>query len=125
MGNLFDELYNEFFNGGEKYERNEKIKKIIQALQNYNAIEPEKMRQMTNEELGEPDSIEQRTQGGYIYTKYVWRNAKGVFVRIIITDERNKPVVLSLEEQLEVAKEAEDWDLAIEIMEKINFKKTS
>lgn len=121
MSNSFDDLYDNFFDE-KNVNKNDKISQIIQALKNYQIYDPEQMREMSNDELGEPESIEQKIVDGLVYTKYVWINAKGTFIRIIVTDQDDKPVLLTLEEQLQIAKDEEDWNLAIGIMEKINKK---
>lgn len=131
----FNDLYNEFFNGGGKKPINpfhEEIKKLIESIANFKNIENESMLEKEiDKELGKPSVIETRIEGDLEFKKLTWHTPTGSFVKIIVSDvnadnkETEKQKEKSLEEQLKEAVESENYELAIELRDRIkNSKKT-
>lgn len=132
MFNRFDDLFNDFFNR-KKMESNplhEEIKKLIETIANFKKVEDEaKLEKEIDKELGKPSQIEEHIEGGLLYKKLTWFTPFGHFVKIIVTDadeaepQPKRPTrrvkEKSLEEQLKEAVEAENYELAIELRDKI------
>jgi hypothetical protein len=127
----FNDLYNEFFNGGKKNINplHEEIKKLIESIANFKNIENEAMLEKEiDKELGKPSVIETRIEGELEFKKLTWYTQSGTFVKIIVSDVKDntteeKPKEKTLEEQLKEAVEAENYELAIELRDKINASK--
>ena len=123
----FDDLFNDFFKKSSNPFQNE-LDRIMKSLMNF--------RRMSNDELdinsvqdalGEPDEVEEFEEEGLIFKKMIWNKPEGQYVKIIVTDVNTelekKEANKTLEEQLTDAVEAEDYELAIELREKIKQQK--
>jgi excinuclease UvrABC helicase subunit UvrB len=129
----FDDLYNQFFNGGRKklnHPIQDEIKKLIESIANFKKIENETMLEKEIDlELGKPNIIETRIEGDLEFKKLTWHKPEGTFVKIIVSDvnadnkEEEKPKEKSLDEQLKEAVESENYELAIQLRDKIKASK--
>jgi excinuclease UvrABC helicase subunit UvrB len=122
----FNDLFNDFFNKRNKNVNplHDELRKLMETIASFKAIDNEqKLEQEIDKELGKPTQIEELTNDGVHYKKLTWLTPHGKFVKIIVTDaeEEVKPRVKtkSLEEQLKEAVEAENYELAIELRDKI------
>ena len=136
MRKTFDELFNEFFNrkrNNLNTVQNE-LQKIIESLMNFKQIDVENLLEKSIEaELGEPNIIQEMEENGVILRKLIWNTPYGNFVKIIVLDseydneiKKQSPKIKqkSPEEQLKEAVESENYELAIELRDKIkNTKK--
>jgi excinuclease UvrABC helicase subunit UvrB len=127
----FNDLFNDFFNRRNKNVNplHDELRKLMETIANFKSIENEKkLEQEIDKELGKPTHIEELINDGVHYKKLTWVTAHGKFVKIIVTDaeeETVKPRVKTkpLEEQLQEAVEAENYELAIELRDKIKAAK--
>lgn len=137
----FNDLYDEFFNRRRKVANplHDELKKLIETIANFKTIQNESMLEKEiDKELGKPSSIETRVENGILYKKLVWNTPYGNFVKIIVSDvdpvnpsedphDPNYPAPRkkekSLDEQLREAVEAENYELAIELRDKIKASK--
>lgn len=127
--NEFDDLFNEFFSSfyGRRNNRmssiQDEIRKIMDSLYNFNPIDQNKMEDLSSE-LGEPDEKQTFEKDGFIIEKLIWNTPHGQLVKIIASEKDGKPKQnkvkeKSLEEQLKEAVQAENYELAIELRDKI------
>lgn len=133
--NEFDKLFNEHFgeNNNNPYERIIKLMQQLNAGGGFGGINPEE----TN--LGEPDEIVEFEQDGVRLVKSTWNTPYGQIVRIVTKEDikftneffnrNNIPtgrkkvnVELTLEEQLEIAKRTENYELCAELRDKIKAR---
>ena len=131
--NEFDNLFNDFFSGRPKIgPMNEELKKLMETLQSFKDVSSEEeLEGKIESELGEPDEIQEYDQDGLHYKKLIWNTPHGQFFEVFIsrvTDDfepvaREKVKPKSLQEQLEEAVEAEDYDKAIILRDQINAGK--
>ena len=127
----FDDLFGEFFNGPQKDPLKDEISRIMKSLMGFKKISNSE--DEIYDKLGEPDEIIKGEQDGVIFEKQIWHRDGGHYVRLVFentTPETPVPETpvpeapkLSLEEQLQNAVDLEDWDLAIQLRDKINSKK--
>jgi excinuclease UvrABC helicase subunit UvrB len=123
----FNDLFNDFFNDRNKKVNplHDELKKLIETIANFKAIENEqKLDQEIDTVLGKPSQIEERIEDGILYKKVTWMTPHGKFVKIIVSDVEaetvtTEPKIKSLEQQLQEAVEAENYELAIELRDKI------
>jgi len=134
----FDELFNDFFNNGDKPKKRgvgrpkkvkedsfeEKAKKIIDSLSTMKEItDVDKQFQIDNE-LGEPHEINLFEADGLFFKRSIWNTEDGDLVKLEVSDipfEENR----TLEELLAIALEEEEYETAAEIrdeMKKIEKK---
>jgi len=134
----FDELFNDFFNNGDKPKKRgvgrpkkvkedsfeEKAKKIIDSLSTMKEItDVDKQFQIDNE-LGEPHEINLFEADGLFFKRSIWNTEDGDLVKLEVSDipfEENR----TLEELLAIALEEEEYEIAAEIrdeMKKIEKK---
>ena len=134
----FDELFNDFFNNGDKPKRRgvgrpkkvkedsfeEKAKKIIDSLSTMKEItDVDKQFQIDNE-LGEPHEVNLFEADGLFFKRSIWNTEDGDLVKLEVSDipfEEKR----TLEELLAIALEEEEYEKAAEIrdeMKKIEKK---
>ena len=132
--NEFDKLFNEYF-GENNNNPIENMMKYIQQLNvggGFGGISPEE----TN--LGKPDSIVEFEADGVKLIKSTWNTPYGQIVRIVTKEDvqftsdyfkkNNIPTgetytkELTLEEQLDVAKKDENYELCAELRDKIKAR---
>ena len=132
MKKTFDELFNDFFNRKKNNLNTDQndLEKIIGYLMNFKQIDAENLLEKSVEaELGEPDIIQETEKNGLTFKKLIWTTPHGNFVKMIVSDSDNEkeyPKIKqkSLEEQLKEAVEFENYELAVELRDKIkNAKK--
>ena len=153
MDKTFDDLYDEFvselYNIEEITKRKADIEEIFKMLEEHkNDVDSDSMsfnvrfNNVLLEKLGEPNKVERVIKGDITYEEKSWLIPTGEFSYVLmipsesfsdyqdlmeeekIREEiRNKP--LTLEEQLEIAIESEDWSLAIELRDKIKTENNS
>jgi excinuclease UvrABC helicase subunit UvrB len=135
--NSFDDLVNEFFNWKKQNQTpkqspvpqllNEEIAKIISALQNFRKISiDENLGEAIVGQMGSATYTETITEDGFTITKSVWDTPNGQVVRVTksLEDFSEQPKqTKSLEEQLKDALEFENYELAIELRDKIKSQK--
>ena len=127
MGNKFDDLFNDFFNHRKslKSHVNDDISKIIKALQNYkNNMLSETFGEAMEQQLGEPDHIEETIEDGFLFKKLIWDTPKGQFVKIVVMNAVNpdgnpESIEDQLKKQLQDALDIENYELAVELRDKI------
>ena len=130
----FDDLFNKFF--GKKKEEddfiNKEAKKIIDMIDslkhitpdgNYTGDELNKLDEELDTQLGEPDDIEYSSDGEMYFEKRMWYKPLGVIIKTLVSDEPfeaiNLKPELPLNEQLEIAVNEENYELAAELRDKI------
>ena len=139
MGKSFDDLFNEFFN--RKPKTNEEIakireeeKKFFENLSNFiESNKGENLEKMFDQNLGEPDEIENFQDGDLFFERRIWNTPTGQIMKLLVSDDPskfikqtqtqkvNKKVVeKTLEIQLQEAVEAEDFEKAAQIRDLIN-----
>jgi len=128
--NEFDNLFNDFFSKRPKIgPMNDELKKLMETLQSFkNIANEEELDDKIQSELGEPDEIHEYDQEGLHYKKLIWNTPHGQFFEVFISrlaDDfppvpREKVQPKSLQEQLDAAVEAEDYELAIKLRDQIN-----
>lgn len=136
MDKSFNDLFNEFFkrnNINPDDELNDDLegtaRKIIEMLTNANNIDSfdENLEMEIDKSLGKPDKIEFYNEGDMFFEKRIWSTENGDIVKIIVTDEPtlNMPPEMErpLEEQLEEAVEAEEFEKAAAIRDLIKKEK--
>ena len=136
MFNSFDDLFNDFFNRKKIVSNplHEEIKKLIETVANFKKVQNDaKLEQEIDKELGKPSTIEERIEDGLLYKKLTWFTPYGHFVKIVVSDAEETDYVpkkptrrvkeKSLEEQLKEAVEAENYELAIQLRDKIKKEK--
>ena len=128
----FDDLYNEFF-GGKKRKRDDhfdKMKELLNKLNNFEDLHGEHMDNPYEKELGEPDEVTTYTEGPYTFEKKIWNLPTGQMVKVQMVstpfdDDRVGSGVKiddTLEEQLASALSEERYEDAAIIRDKINNK---
>ena len=128
----FDDLFDSFFNRDDEEEnKNNSIdddaKKIISMINSFKQIDPDSeagdaIDDELNFKLGEPDEIKYYEDDGMYYEKRIWFMEHGMIVKTIASDEPLEPLP-SLEEQLEIAIEAEDYETAAKLRDQIKKDK--
>lgn len=130
----FDDLFNKFF--GKKKEEddflNKEAKKIIDMIDSFKHIKPDgnytgdelnKLDEELDTQLGEPDDIEYSSDGEMYFEKRMWYKPLGIIIKTLISDEPfeaiNLKPELPLNEQLEIAVNNENYELAAELRDKI------
>lgn len=125
----FDDLFNKFFKRNKKEEEfiDKEAKKIIDMINSFKNIngdgkytgdELDKLDDELDSKLGEPDEIEYSTDGEMYVEKRMWYNPLGVIIKTLVSDEPLGPE-LPLKEQLEIAVNNENYELAAELRDKI------
>jgi hypothetical protein len=131
----FDDLFNKFF-GKKKEEEdfiNKEAKKIIDMIDSFKHINPDgnytgdelnKLDEELDIKLGEPDEIEYSSDGEMYFEKRMWYKPLGVIIKTLVSDEPLGPPTppepeLPLNEQLEIAVNEENYELAAELRDKI------
>lgn len=136
MGNKFDELFDDFFKNRNQSPLDNEISKIIQALSSYKINEID-FEEQIDSDLGEPDDVIEGVDGDFHFKKMIWNTPKGQFIKIIVSDaepmnddfmdfmdfEDYEEVGVSLEDQLELAVQEENYDLAIKLRDEIKKNK--
>ena len=127
----FDDLFDDFFKKPEEKPNvnpnpiSDELKKIIHSITNFKKMsEDEDLDKAIDDELGEPDEVEEIIEDGFIFKKLVWHTPHGHFVKIVVDqvmgqDFHQSTEPATLEEQLQEAVEAEDYPKAIELRDKI------
>lgn len=133
---LFDDLFNDFMNPKDKKGKKGKdvpfisdLKRLMDALSTFKTFDPEEGEEIQSQ-LGKPDEVQKFVENDMHFTRLIWNTPHGKFIKVVVTndpdsfelptyDEEPK----SLEEQLEEAVEAEDFELAIKLRDQINGSK--
>jgi protein-arginine kinase activator protein McsA len=137
MDKSFDDLFNEFFNR-RKTDSNDRMKeearKIIESLTNFvQSDKTENLERMFDQNLGEPDEIENFQEGHLYFERRVWHTETGDIVKLLVSDDpthfitksqdkkpSQKVVQKTLEIQLEEALAVEDFEKAAELRDLLN-----
>lgn len=138
MDKSFDDLFNEFFGrrknnfDDELAKRIEKERRIIDNLTNFiQSNQGENLEKMFDQNLGEPDEIENFQDGDLFFERQIWNTPTGRIMKLLVSDDPsqfikqtqkvNKKVdEKTLEIQLQEAVEAEDFEKAAKIRDLIN-----
>lgn len=130
----FDDLFNKFLGKDDENEDflNSETKRIIDMIDSFKNINPEgtytgaeldKLDDELDDKLGEPDDIEYSTDGEMYFEKRMWYKPLGVIIKTLVSDEPLGPIKkkaeIPLQEQLEIAVESENYELAAELRDKI------
>ena len=135
----FDELFEEFFNkknSDESKKKNKKeekpknegfsdeLSKLIKVLSNARQITDDDEKFKIDTEYGEPTRVEYYHEDELYFKKSIWEVEDGEIVKIEVSDmpfELEDPK--SLEELLEEAIQAEEYEKAAELRDEINKNK--
>lgn len=138
MDKSFDDLFNEFFGrrknnfDDELAKRIEEERKIFDSLTNFiQSNQGENLEKMFDQNLGEPDEIENFQDGDLFFERQIWNTPTGRIMKLLVSDDPsqfikqtqkvNKKVdEKTLEIQLQEAVEAEDFEKAAKIRDLIN-----
>lgn len=137
MSNAFDDLIDDFLNHKSKKpedlnSKENMTKTVLETIANFRMLGDDEnaLEESINEKLGEPNVIEITVEDGVRIQKLIWNTPDGQFVQIIVNDvssidtmEPQRVLELTLEEQLELAVEAEDYPRAIELRDQIKASK--
>jgi hypothetical protein len=130
----FDDLFNKFLGKDNENEDflNSEAKRIIDMIDSFKNINPngkyigaelDKLDYELDDKLGEPDDIEYSTDGEMYFEKRMWYKPLGVIIKTLVSDEPLGPIKIKpeipLQEQLEIAVESENYELAAELRDKI------
>lgn len=132
----FDELFDEFFNDKNKPKKrgrkkksfkdeiNDELSNLINVISNAKQITDKEEQYMIDNEYGEPSKIEYYNDDELYFKKSTWIMEDGEIVKLEVSDvpfdiENSK----SLEELLQEAINAEDFEKAAEIRDEINKNK--
>lgn len=129
MGN-FDDLFNNFFNRDDEEENNpidDNAKEIINMINDFKEVDPDsEYGNIIDDELdfklGEPDNIQYFEEGGMYYEKRTWFMEHGMIMKTIASDEPLEPLP-SLEEQLAIAINDEEYETAAKLRDQIKKDK--
>jgi excinuclease UvrABC helicase subunit UvrB len=127
----FDDLFNDFFNRKKTSNQvNEGINRIISALQNFRQMGfEENIGNSIEKELGPPNEVEEIVKDGFLYKRHIWNTEHGQFVKVTVqlADQNINDLKQekTLEEQLQDAVESENYELAIQLRDKIKNLKTT
>lgn len=126
--NEFDDLFNDLFSSfyGRRNRITsiqDEIRKMMESISNFSPTNQNKMDELSTE-LGEPDEKQTFEKDGFVIEKHIWNTPHGQLVKIIASEKdsnpkENKVKEKSLEEQLKEAVQAENYELAIELRDKI------
>jgi hypothetical protein len=123
----FEKIFNDFF---KKFKTNYDYKEINNFLNEINnSVDMQKFfENYLNNDLGEPDQIEDLNENGFIFKKYVWNTPSGKIIKIVLDEnqdilEKKENKEKTLEELLQEAVDVEDYETAIKIRDLINQKK--
>jgi hypothetical protein len=129
--NLFDELFNDFINkpnGNKKNNFVSDLKNLMNSLGDYHAMSPDEGEEF-QKNLGKPDEIQRYTEGNMHFARLIWNTPTGKFIKVVFTNDPDYVIFpsydeepKSLQEQLEEAVEAENFELACVLRDKINLK---
>jgi excinuclease UvrABC helicase subunit UvrB len=131
----FNDLFDDFFKDRKNFknELNNEISNIINALQNFKSgMISDHLGDQMEEQLGPPDETEEFVADGLTFKKFVWNTQDGQLVKIIVlgtpsesakTSTVTKTSLEQLQEKLEEALDTENYEVAIDLRDKIkNFK---
>jgi hypothetical protein len=123
----FEKIFNDLF---KKFKTNYDYKEINNFLNEINnSVDMQKFfENYLNNDLGEPDQIEDLNENGFIFKKYVWNTPSGKIIKIVLDEnqdilEKKENKEKTLEELLQEAVDVEDYETAIKIRDLINQKK--
>lgn len=128
--NLFDELFNDFITPKKSKLTPpfvSELKNLMDSLANIKPFNPEESEEIENQ-LGDPDEIQQFVENDMYYVRYIWNTPHGKFVKIEVTDNPSifetskKEEPKSLQELLDDAVKKEDYLLAAKLRDEINGK---
>ena len=143
MSKTFDDLFNEFLKNLKKEaEETEKLdlpnasensddvsdlaRKLIDMISNANPINEEDEDAIDNT-LGKPDKIEFYNEDNMFFEKRIWYVNGGELIKIIVSDEPSLNIApkpkKSLQEQLDIAVENEEFEKAATLRDKMNKPK--
>ena len=139
MSKSFDDLFNEFFNrknnsDDELAKRQEEEKRLIESLANFiQSDKGENLEKMFDQNLGEPDEIENFQDGDLFFERRIWNTPTGQIMKLLVSDDPSnfiknsqskkpskKVVEKTLEIQLEEALSVENFERAAELRDLIN-----
>lgn len=127
---IFDSLFGDkkeqyFYNGDKNMEIPNELKNVISKIQEMTdeSFTKEEIDDIFEQELGEPAEIIEYSEGNIDYTKKVWDNPEGRFVRILASVKDGIQYEdLSLDEKLKLAIQNEEYEKAAELKEQIENK---
>lgn len=131
MDDTFDDLFDEFLEGPRDIE--DEAKRLIEMLVNAEEIVRDIDSDLEGEmdtKLGPPDSIEHYEDEGLFFEERVWNLSHGRLIKVMVVDDPSKlPNYVApekpLDEQLKEALEAENFEKAAEIRDKMETAKKS
>lgn len=134
MDKSFNDLFDDFFKrnkirpeDGMNDSIREELMKMIEMLSKFNNIEMNEEFETFEDEiddgLGKPDKVEFYNEGELFIEKRIWYTINGEVIKLIVSDDPSliqysKPTK-TLEEQLQEAVEAEEYERAALIRDQI------
>jgi len=132
---LFDDLFNDFFKNRKPIKKVDdkpfisELKSLMNALSDFKTFDPEEGEEIQNK-LGEPDEVQKFVENDMHFTRLIWNTPHGKFIKVLVTNDPDSfelPTYdkepKSLQEQLDEAVEAENFELAIKLRDQINGTK--
>lgn len=132
MNETFDDLFDDFFKKKNENQPDirDEIKKIMDTISKFRKIgSEEELDDAIDNELGEPNEIEEYIENGFLFKKLTWNTPHGSYIKLVVTDivdnngeyepENTVTKTKSLQEQLEDAVETENYPLAIKLRDEI------
>lgn len=123
----FDDFFNNFFNKPKKTPFEEKLGDMMKSLMDFRKMTPDEDEiESVYESLGKPDETHTFEEDGFLFQKHVWHRPEGQYVRIVVSEKdsdiESMPEPKTLEEQLQEALDVENYELAIQLRDKIKEK---
>jgi len=132
MNETFDDLFEDFFKKKTENQPDirDEIKKIMDTISKFRKLgSEEELDDAIDNELGEPNEVEEYIENGFLFKKLTWNTPHGSYIKLVVTDivdnngeyepENIVTKTKSLQEQLEEAVEAENYPLAIKLIDEI------
>jgi hypothetical protein len=132
MNETFDDLFEDFFKKKTENQPDirDEIKKIMDTISKFRKLgSEEELDDAIDNELGEPNEVEEYIENGFLFKKLTWNTPHGSYIKLVVTDivdnngeyepENIVTKTKSLQEQLEEAVEAENYPLAIKLRDEI------
>ena len=138
----FDDLFNSLFGDGknrrkdsddsnnESNDSDARLNAFLDSLTNRFKELDDEQSENIEDKLGEPDRIEHYQQGHLYFERRIWLVERGQLVKILVSDEPFENEfpnhnTLSLEEQLNIAVETENYEEASVLRDLIKEAKNS
>ena len=121
----FDDLFNDFLNdksNNNKDDNTNMMGDLFKNISNMKNFDKEGLMKELDKNLGEPDEIKSYEENGVFFQKQIWHTKHGQIIKTIISDVpfKKKKTRVPLENQLEIAVEEENYELAAKLRDRIS-----